>query len=144
MNFHRTTAARPAALTLIATLLTGGLVACGGGSESSTTVAPQDSASAAAVDTTATAAVAGVDLAQVEMKPLFHMAPADVAEPDDTDVGGTNVSASSAPRSFTVDPALADVDTARLTLPMLASRVADVRKRAAAVSAESVSALASW
>jgi len=70
------------------------------------------------------------------------MAPADVAEPDDTDVGGTNVSASSAPRSFTVDPALADVDTARLTLPMLASRVADVRKRAAAVSAESVSAAA--
>ena len=72
------------------------------------------------------------------MQPFYHMAPVDLPEPDDADVGGTNASAQAAPKSFTVDPALADVDTARLTLPALASRMADVRRRVASASAESV------
>ncbi|MEP6503772.1 MAG: S53 family peptidase [Betaproteobacteria bacterium] len=140
MNFHRTTAARPAALSLLATLLAGSLAACGGGNEATASVALQDTASAVSVAPEASAAEASVDLSQVEMKPLFHMAPVDLAEPGDADKGGTNVSASSAPQSFTIAPELADVDTARLTLPMLASRMADVRRHAAAVTSEAATA----
>ncbi len=140
LNFHRT--ARPAALTLIATLLAGSLAACGGGTEASTSALAQDPSSVAseapAASGAESAVESSVDLAQVEVQPFYHMAPVDLPEPDDADVGGTNASAQAAPKSFTVDPALADVDTARLTLPALASRMADVRRRVASASAESV------
>jgi hypothetical protein len=138
LNFHRTAAARPAALTLIATLVAASLAACGGGTEPMASATPQDAPAAASQAPEASTIVAGVDLSQVEMQPMFHMAPAEIAEPGDADVGGTNASALGAPQTFTVDPGLADLDTARLTLPMLASRIANLRTRAASVTTESV------
>jgi hypothetical protein len=139
LTIHRSAAAHPAALTLIATLLASSLTACGGGSDP-VSAAPLDSAAAPSTTLADSTVVAGVDLSQVEMQPSFHMAPVELAEPDDEDVGGTEVSAQRAPQSFSVNPALADVETARLTLPMLAARIADVRTRAASVSTESAAA----
>jgi subtilase family serine protease len=133
LTFHRPAAARPAAIALIATFLAG-LTACGGGSESSSSATPLDSQAAASDATGDNASTASFDLSQVEMQPKFHMAAVELTEPDDADVGGTNASASSEPRRFTVDADLADIDTRQLTLPVLESRMAERRAHAASVS----------
>lgn len=137
LTSQRTAAARPAALALIATFLAGSLTACGGGDPSSPATALV--APAAASDASGTADTSGVDLAQVEMQPKYHMAPVELADPGDADVGGTNVSATTEPRRFTVDADLADMDTRRLTLSVLESRIAERRARASSASAAGAS-----
>ena len=68
------------------------------------------------------------DAAGVQARPAFHMAPAQLAEPDDAGL---------APHRFEIDGALADLATARLT----PARVADARRARVAASRESTPAI---
>lgn len=98
---------------LAAAGLAWGLSACGGGGAD--TVAAADTGAAGAQAPAVTVA----DIA-VEAQPTFHMAPAQLDEPADTDADGRESSAQSAPFSFTVPAALARVSTAGLTPDRLA------------------------
>jgi subtilase family serine protease len=137
LNFNRTAAARPAAIALIASLVAG-LAACGGGSTdaSSSAVAAQDTTSTSDTAGTTTADASSVDLSQVEVQPAYHMAQVELDTPSDEDAAGTGASASHAGASFTVSAELAELDTKRLTLSAIESKMADVRLRAQSVSAQ--------
>jgi subtilase family serine protease len=81
-------------------------------------------------------------MAQTAVLPAYHMAPALLDEPTQVDVGGTNQSASTAPRSFDVDDSVADIDTARLSRDALAQRLAgSARARIASAGAASTAPL---
>jgi len=109
------------------------LTACGGGSSpdqtaqpasvSDTTLSTTPSTDSSALDSTVAAA-----LATTSVQPAYHMAPALLDEPDQSDVGGTNASAHQAPKSFRVDADIAGIDTARLSRQVLAQRIADASK----------------
>ncbi len=108
--------------TLLSCLAAAALTACGGGGE--TTASP------ATVESAPDASAGGQAL------PTFHMAPAQLDEPSDVDVGGRNVSASMAPHSFQIDAAVAGLSTARLTPDALAQQIATLQ-RAQVASASS-------
>ena len=92
---------------LLSCLSAATLVACGGGAD------PQDAAAAAEPVSAAAPAFDGADV-----RPSFHMAPAQLDEPADADAFALE------PRRFEIDAALADVSTARLT----PERLADARR----------------
>ncbi len=144
----------------LSVVLLASLAACGGGS------APEQAAqSTAATDTStaATQATAAADtaasdaqasdstaldstvlaaLATTEALPAYHMAPALLDEPDQADVGGTNVSARLAPKHFEIDAAVADIDTARLSRQALSQRISETsRARVASASGETTTPL---
>ena len=135
------------ALALSAVLLAS-LAACGGGASPET-----QAQSAAAPDAATTASQTGADtgaldsgvaaaLAAAAVQPSYHMAPALLDEPSDADAGGTNSSALSAPKTFTVDADAADLDTARLSRDTLIQHIAErARARAAAASGETTTPL---
>ena len=110
IRFRSASPATPA-LSLLAVLLAGGLTACGGGANSAAMASPADATEATANAPAIAPAAAAEDAATEELPgealPTFHMAPASLAEPADSDVGGTNVSASSAPSRFDIDASLA-------------------------------------
>ena len=144
------------ALTLSAVLLAT-LAACGGGSSpdpaSASATATDTSASSPTTDAT-TAGTQSSDLASIdsalaatlattEALPAFHLAPALIDEPGQADVGGTNASARQGPKNFTVDAAVADIDTARLSRQTLTQRISETsRMRAASVASETTTPLA--
>ena len=141
------------ALSLV---LAASLAACGGGTspEQTTQSAPAADASTAAAQPAdpSTASTQSTDaatldsavvaaLATTEALPAYHMAPALLDEPDQADVGGTNVSARLAPKRFEIDTAVAGIDTARLSRQVLSQRLADgSRARTAAASSDSAAA----
>jgi hypothetical protein len=104
--------------TLLSCIAAAALSACGGGDA-----------------TSAPAAVQSVSGTGVQAQPTFHMAPAQLDEPSDVDVGGRNLSAGTGPHRFQIDAALAGLSTARLTPDDLARQVALVaRARVASTS----------
>jgi subtilase family serine protease len=123
------------ALALSAILLAS-LTACGGGSGSETQAQPADvpsqSTSANAPDDSAAAAA----IAQTEVLPSYHLAPALLDEPSQVDAGGTNASARLTPKRFDVDASVAEMGTARLSRETLAQRLQD-KQRARVASAGS-------
>jgi subtilase family serine protease len=111
--------------TLLSCFATAALTACGGGGD---TTSPQ------ATDESAT--LANSSVADVQALPTFHMAPAQLDEPSDVDVGGRNTSAGTPPYRFQIDAALAGLSTARLTPDVLAQQIATLqRARVASASA---------
>ncbi len=120
-------------------VLLASLAACGGGATSDQTAQP----AAVASDTAATPSTAdtpldpavAATLARTQALPVYHMAPVLLDEPDSSDVGGTNASAHRAPRSFTIDGSVADIDTTRLSREALKQRIADVATKARVASA---------
>src|ERR1700748_3893005 len=90
-------------VALLSGIATVALTACGGGVDADADAAP--------------------DAAGVQARPAFHMAPAQLGEPDD---------AALVPHRFEIDGALADLATARLT----PARVADARRTRVAASRE--------
>ena len=123
------------ALALSAILLAS-LTACGGGSssealaQSAASDAPSQSTSANAADDSAVAAA----MAQTEVLPSYHLAPALLDEPTQVDAGGTNASARLSPKRFDVDAGVAEMGTARLSRETLAQRLSD-KQRARVASA---------
>ena len=123
------------ALALSAILLAS-LTACGGGSssealaQSAASDAPSQSTSANAADDSAVAAA----MAQTEVLPSYHLAPALLDEPTQVDAGGTNASARLSPKRFDVDAGVAEMGTARLSRETLAQRLTD-KQRARVASA---------
>jgi len=117
------------ALALSAILLAC-LTACGGGSGSETLAqpaaadAPTQPSSENAVDDTAVVTA----MAQTEVLPAYHMAPALLDEPAQDDVGGTNASATVAPKTFDVDADDAAISTARLSRDALAQRILEKQR----------------
>jgi len=105
---------RPRRAVLSCCLAAAALAACGGGDDG------VDAAPAAAADR-----------AGVQVRPLFHMAPAQLTEPADLDAGD-------APRRFEIDASLADLATARLTPARLA---AAQRARVAAADGQAAAAI---
>ena len=102
----------------LATLLAAAtLAACGGGGD---TPSPQ-----AAVESVT---LANSSVADVQALPTFHMAPAQLDEPSDVDVGGRNTSAGAPPYRFQIDAALAGLSTARLTPDVLAQQIATLQR----------------
>jgi hypothetical protein len=136
--------ARPAlALSLV---LLACLTACGGGSSPDQTTQPSASASDASTSTSTTASndnaldsTVTAALATTEALPAYHMAPALLDEPDESDVGGTNASSRQAPKSFRVEADAAGLDTARLSRQTLADHLAGA-SRARIASAGNTSA----
>ena len=125
------------ALSLV---LLAALAACGGGAGTDQ-AAPAEAAAPAASDAARSASdnasggSLAIALATTEVLPAYHMAPALLDEPDQADVGGTNNSARTAAKTFEVDAAAADLDTARLSRQALVQRIAERSKaRAAAAS----------
>ncbi|MDO8418101.1 MAG: S53 family peptidase [Agitococcus sp.] len=59
-------------------------------------------------------------VATIPINPQFHMEPAVLAEPQDSDREGTGATAMTAPVSVVISPELADLETARLTVETLA------------------------
>ena len=112
MSSHRFPASTSRLATLLSCLAAAALTACGGGVENE-----------APMTTTA-------DFAGVEAQPTFHMAPAQLDEPADTDADGRGASASQAPARFAIDASVAGLSTARLTPERLAAS-----QRARAMSA---------
>ncbi|HEY8976595.1 MAG TPA: S53 family peptidase, partial [Burkholderiaceae bacterium] len=115
----------------LSALLLASLTACGGGSSSETLAqptaasdTPAQPASENALDDSAVASV----LAQTEVLPAYHMAPALLDEPAQDDVGGTNASATVAPKTFDVDADDAAIDTARLSRDVLAQRILEKQR----------------
>ena len=127
------------ALALSAILLAS-LTACGGGGSSSDSqaqpAAVSDAPAQAASEGTLDNSVATA-MAQTEVQPSYHMAPALLDEPAQDDVGGTNASARVAPRRFDVDASVADIGTARLSRDTLAQRILEKNQRAHVASAGS-------
>lgn len=125
------------ALALSAILLAS-LTACGGGNSGSDTqaqpAAVSDAPAQAASDGTLDSSVATA-MAQTEVQPAYHMAPALLDEPAQDDVGGTNASARVAPKRFDVDASVADIGTARLSRDTLAQRILEKNQRARVASA---------
>ncbi len=116
---HRTPTAASQLATLLTCLAAAALTACGGGAD-----APQAQAQVESAPATAAAAFEGA-----EVKPTFHMAPAQLDEPADADA------TAAAPHSFQIDGALAGLSTAGLTPAALADHVAALQR----AHAESVS-----
>ncbi len=131
MNRHRPAQKATPALALSIALLAS-LAACGGGT-SPDTATPSTTASdtspaasqpsAASLDDNVVAA-----MAQTEVTPSYHMAPALLDEPGQSDVEGTSASARQAPKTYTVDSAVAGLDTARLSRDTLVKRIADASR----------------
>ena len=125
------------ALALSAILLAS-LTACGGGGSSSESLtqsasdAPSQSTSASATDDNAVAAA----IAQTEVQPSYHLAPALLEEPEQVDAGGTNASARMTPKRFDVDASVAEMGTARLSRDALAQRLSDKRARIASAGSD--------
>jgi len=117
------------ALALSAILLAS-LTACGGGSGSEALAqpaaadAPAQPASENALEDTAVVTA----MAQTEVLPAYHMAPALLDEPAQDDVGGTNASATVAPKTFDVDADDAAISTARLSRDALAQRILEKQR----------------
>jgi subtilase family serine protease len=125
---------------LLSCLAAAALAACGGGAE-----APVDAAAATLSAIAASGATTGdvnATIAGIEALPTFHMAPAQLAEPGDVDVGGTSASARVEPHRFQVEAALAGLSTARLTPQALALQVAAARTRIAAAGSATPAATA--
>lgn len=136
----------------LSVVLLASLVACGGGSspeQAAQSTPATDTATANTLSTdTPTAITHATDtstldstvvaaLATTEALPAYHMAPAMLDEPGQADVGGTNASAHQGPKSFEIDPAVADIDTSRLTRQSLVQRIGDKsRARIASASGE--------
>ena len=130
----------------LSVVLLAGLTACGGGSSTDQTAQP------AAVPDTSTSTTSSTDsstldstvaaaLATTAAQPAYHMAPALLDEPDQSDVGGTNASSRQAPKSFRVDADIAGIDTARLSRQALTQRIADSsRARIASASSDTSAA----
>jgi subtilase family serine protease len=143
LNRHRPAQKATPALALSLVLLAS-LAACGGGTSPDTATpsttasdipsgASQPSGTVASLDDNVVAA-----MAQTEVTPAYHMAPAVLDEPDQSDVGGTSVSARQAPRTYAVDSAAAGLDTARLSRDTVIKRIADASKaRVASASGDS-------
>ena len=132
MNRHRPAQKATPALALSVVLLAS-LAACGGGTTPDTTTPTEASADAttatpAAGDATALDSAVVAAMAQSEVTPTYHMAPALLDEPGQADVGGTGASARQAPHAFNVDGALANIDTARLSRDTLLKRIADASR----------------
>jgi len=123
------------ALALSAILLAG-LTACGGGSSADTLAQPavaSDAPAQAATDSTLDASVASA-MAQTEVQPSYHMAPALLDEPTQVDAGGTNASAHLVPKHFDVDASVADIGTARLSRDALVQRILEKGQHARVAS----------
>ncbi len=139
---HRAQKATPTLALSIALLAS--LAACGGGTspDSATPSATaSDTASSASQSSGTGASLDGnvvAAMAQTEVTPAYHMAPALLDEPDESDVGGTSASARFAPKTYTVDNAAAGLDTARLSRDTLIKRIAEASKaRVASTSGDS-------
>ena len=104
LHLHQTPASPVLRTLLLSCLSAATLVACGGGTD--TDAAPS------AVERAGTSTVA---FEGVEVRPTFHMAPAQLDEPADADA------AAAEPHHFAIDASLADVATARLTPERLAA-----------------------
>ncbi len=156
-NHKAPTAARAPALALFVALLGGSLAACGGGSTASATANPASAtdgdtatttsapivatAASSAASAATTSAALDAELANSSVTPTFHMAPAMPAEPSMVDVGGTNASGHQAPRTFDIDPSVADLPTRGLTPQSLAQHMNDgARTRIASASASTTPA----
>jgi subtilase family serine protease len=159
---NRLTLARKATPALaLSVVLAASLAACGGGSDTeqvaqstaatdastaatqSTATADSAASSAQATDGTTLDSTVVAALATTEALPTYHMAPALLDEPDQTDVGGTNVSASLAPKRFQIDSAVADIDTSRLSRQALSQRISEGSKaRVASAAGETTTPLA--
>lgn len=132
MNRHCLAPAAPALALSVALLAA--LSACGGGSGSTTSASATATATVApalavqAADDGALDSATAAALAQTEVQPAYHLAPALLDEPDQADIGGTNASARMSPKRFEVDASVADIDTARLSRASLAQRIADSSK----------------
>ncbi len=110
--YFSSTLASPVRLaTLLSCLAVAALTACGGGGG--------DAASAEVSVESAPRVVVGAG-ASVEALPTFHMAPAQLEEPADVDMGGRNASAGAAPLHFRIDASVVGLSTARLTPDILA------------------------
>ena len=119
----------------LSVILLAGLAACGGGTGTDTaaqtgaaatpsTSTVADSGAQSASDATLDSSVVAA-MAQTEVVPSYHMAPALLDEPAQVDAGGTNASARQSPKSFDVDASLADLPTLRLTREAVAKRIAE-------------------
>ena len=122
------------------------LTACGGGSSPDQTAQPASTSDTSlsttpSTDSTALDSTVAAALATTAAQPAYHMAPALLDEPEQSDVGGTNASAHQAPKSFRVDADIAGIDTARLSRQVLAQRIADSsRARTASASGDTTTA----
>ena len=131
----------------LSVVLLASLAACGGGSSpdqtaQSATATDISTASAPSTDAVALDSTVAAALATTENLPAYHMAPALVDEPDQADVGGTNVSAGLRAKTFQIDASVAGIDTARLSRQVLSQRLADGnRARIASASGESTAPL---
>ena len=125
----------------LSVILLAGLAACGGGTGTDTaaqtgaaatpsTSTVADSGAQSASDATLDSSVVAA-MAQTEVVPSYHMAPALLDEPAQVDAGGTNASARQSPKSFDVDASVADLSTLRLTREALAKRIAETSTSAA-------------
>jgi len=103
--------------TLLSCLAAAALAACGGGGDATSPQAAVESAT-----------LANSSVADVQALPTFHMAPAQLDEPSDVDVGGRNASAGTPPYRFQIDAALAGLSTARLTPDVLAQQIATLQR----------------
>ena len=133
MSSLRFTASTSRLATLLTCLAAAALTACGGGSDdAASTQATVESATTTPATTTA-------EFAGVQVKPTFHMAPAQLEEPADIDADGRGASASQAPHRFAIDATAAGLSTAGLTPERLAGAL---RERVASASATKPAAAA--
>jgi len=130
------------ALALSAILLAS-LTACGGGSSSETLAQPAaaDNAAQSASDSALDNSAVATAMAQTEVLPSYHMAPALLDEPAQDDVGGTNASARLAPKTFDVDSADAAINTARLSRDALAQHILEKQRARVASTGSSAAPL---
>jgi len=133
LSSHRFAASTSRLATLLSCLAAAALTACGGGSDEA------GSTQATVESTTTQASPAAATVAGVEARPTFHMAPAQLDEPADTDADGRGASASQAPHRFAIDAAVAGLSTAGLTPERLAGAL---RERVASASATKPAATA--
>jgi subtilase family serine protease len=131
------------ALALSAILLAS-LTACGGGSGSETLAQPAAASDTSAQSTSDSAldnSAVATAMAQTEVQPSYHMAPALLDEPAQDDAGGTNASARTAPKSFDVDASVAEINTARLSRDVLVKSILEKqRARVAAAGSDTSTA----
>ena len=130
----------------VSVILLACLAACGGGSSPdqttpSATVSDTSAPTTPSTDNSTLDSTIAAALATTAAQPAYHMAPALLDEPDQSDVGGTNASAHQAPKTFRVDADLAGIDTARLSRQALSQRMGDAsRARISSASAETTTA----
>jgi len=133
LNRHRPAQKATPTLALSIALLAS-LAACGGGTSPDTatpSTTASDSSSSVSQPADAGASLDGsvvAAMAQTEVTPTYHMAPALLDEPGQADVDGSSASARQAPKTYTVDSAVAGLDTARLSRDTLVRRIADASK----------------